>query len=339
MPDAATLRRTFAKRMAVVFGCILLLLAAAAAVFGILQATGRGNLVQEFLPSLDGIATVGEGGRTVVHDGEKYHQRPDMTSILLMGHDGRATDELNGQVDFILVAAIDTKSGKTTLIYVPRDTMADVQRTYGHSDEYADTVNMQIAAAFAYGSDFEHSAQRMCDTVSRVLFGVPLNYYFLMDINGVGPLADAVDGVQLTSLEDVPKTDMKEGEQLDLRGDAAKLYVTERDTGEAWSAGKRLERQKQFVNEYAKKLMDIVKSDPQAVLGVLDGVNDYSLTNLGPSEVTYLAALFARTGIGGMDVVTLPGKSVYNEQTGYEEYHVDEDAALRMILDVYYEKE
>ena len=332
-------RRTAARRVAVAFACALVLLGALAAALGILQATGRSNLVQAFLPAFDGVATVGEDGRVVFHDGVRYRQRASMTSVLLMGHDGRQTDELNGQVDFIMVAAIDADSGKTTLIYVPRDTMAEVRRTFGHSDEYADTVTMQIAAAFAYGSDFEHSAERMCATVSKVLFNVPLNYYFLLDVNGVGPLADAVDGVQLRSIEDVPKTDMKEGEWLDLRGESARLYVTERDTHEAWSAGKRLERQKQFVDEYARKLAEVVRSNPQAALGVLDSVSDCSLTNLGPSEVAYLASLFARTGIDDMDVVTLPGESTYNEETGYEEYHVDAAAALQLVLDVYYEPE
>lgn len=340
IPERRVRKRRVAKRALVIAcACVALLFAGAVAAYGIAQSTGRGNLVQSFLPSVGSMATVGDNGRTVFHEGSKYHQRKDMTSILLMGHDGRQDEALNGQVDFIMVAAIDTSSGKITLIYIPRDTMVDVQRTYDKSDEYADTVRMQIAAAFAYGSDFEHSAERMCETVSQLLFNIPLNYYYLMDVNGVGALADAVDGVQLESLEDVPKTDMKKGESLDLRGEQARLYVTERDTHEEWSAGKRLERQKQFVDEYAKKLLEVVKEDPGAALRVFDSVVDYSVTNLGPGEIAFLASMFAKHGMNDMDVETLAGESVYNPETGYEEYHVDGAAALQTVLDVYFEKE
>ncbi len=330
-------RKRVAKAVAVCVTAACCLALAAGGAFAAVTIMGKGNLLRGFSLNVpEGLAT-SDGGKTVISDGSKYVQKAGMTSILLLGRDGRQTEELNGQADFIMVAAIDTDTGETTLIYIPRDTMVDVQRTYDHSDEYADTVTMQIAAAFAYGSDFEHSAKRMCDVVSHLLLNVPLDYFFLLDINGIGALADAVDGVQLESIEDVPKTDMKEGERLDLRGESARLYVTERDTHEAWSAGKRLERQKQFVSEYVKKLLEMVKNNPQTVMDVVDSVSSYSITNLGPNEIAYLASLFSSTGLGGMNVVTLPGESVYNEETGYEEYHVDSSDVMPIVLDVYYE--
>ena len=38
--------------------------------------------------------------------------------------------------------------------------------------------------------------------------------------------------------------------------------------------------------------------------------------------------MYLRHGIGDLRAVTLEGESTYNEQTGYEEYELDEDAVL-----------
>ena len=75
------------------------------------------------------------------------------------------------------------------------------------------------------------------DTVSRLLFNVPIEYYLVLDVNGVGALADAVGGVEVVALQDVPKTDMREGQPYVLKGEQARQYVVERDEAPwtAWS--------------------------------------------------------------------------------------------------------
>lgn len=339
-PRHARRRRGRALKRAAIVAAACLAVAAIgmAALLGVARFAGDGSGLRALIPQMGSIQTAGDEGRTALYDGKRYRMRPEMTSVLLMGHDGRVTDELNGQVDFIVVAAIDTETAETTLIYVPRDTMVDVERTYSRSDIYADDKRMQIAAAFAYGSDLEHSAERMRATVSNLLFNVPIEYYLLLEMDGIGALADAVDGVELTAISDVPKTDMREGEPYVLRGDQARQYVVERDEDVAWSAMQRLERQEQFLRAFMDKLFGQVKQNPLAAMGVLDSVDDYTMTDLGPCEVAYLASMYLRHGMGGLEAVTLQGESVYNEQTGYEELILDSDVALRTLLDIYFEE-
>lgn len=328
-----------AKRAAAILGvCAAAMALCALALLGVARFSGDDSGLRMLIPQMGSIQTAGEEGRTALCDGKRYRQRPEMTSILLMGHDGRATDALNGQVDFIMVAAIDTETAETTLVYIPRDTMVDVERTYSHSDIYADDMRMQIAAAFAYGSDFEHSAERMRQTVSNLLFNIPIEYYFMLDIDGIGALADSVGGVQVVAIEDVPKTDMRAGETYVLSGEQARQYVVERDEDVPWSALRRLERQSQFMDAFIEKLFEEVKVNPLAAMGVLDSVSDHALTDLGPSEVAYLASMYLRHGLDGVETVTLEGESAYNEQTGYEELILDNDAALRTLLDIYFEE-
>ncbi len=337
-PPARPPWKRVAKRVALAFlGCACALAVGACCLVGVARWTGDDSLLRALIPQVGSIEVIGDEARTAMYDGQRYRERASMTSILLMGHDANQNEALNGQVDFLMVAAIDTESGETTLIYIPRDTMVDVERTYSHTDEYADTMRLQVAAAFAYGSDFEHSAERMRDTVSRLLFNVPIEYYLVLDVNGVGALADAVGGVEVVALQDVPKTDMREGQPYVLKGEQARQYVVERDEAVAWSAMDRLERQEQFMRAFASRFFDTVRADPFAAMGILDELDDQVLTDLGSSQMAYLVSLYLRHGIGDLRAVTLEGESTYNEQTGYEEYGLDEDAVLRTLLDVYYE--
>ena len=335
-PPARPPWKRVAKRVALAFlGCACALAVGACCLVGVARWTGDDSLLRALIPQVGSIEVIGDEARTAMYDGQRYRERASMTSILLMGHDANQNEALNGQVDFLMVAAIDTESGETTLIYIPRDTMVDVERTYSHTDEYADTMRLQVAAA--YGSDFEHSAERMRDTVSRLLFNVPIEYYLVLDVNGVGALADAVGGVEVVALQDVPKTDMREGQPYVLKGEQARQYVVERDEAVAWSAMDRLERQEQFMRAFASRFFDTVRADPFAAMGILDELDDQVLTDLGSSQMAYLVSLYLRHGIGDLRAVTLEGESTYNEQTGYEEYELDEDAVLRTLLDVYYE--
>ena len=271
-----------AKRVALAFlGCACALAVGACCLVGVARWTGDDSLLRALIPQVGSIEVIGDEARTAMYDGQRYRERASMTSILLMGHDANQNEALNGQVDFLMVAAIDTESGETTLIYIPRDTMVDVERTYSHTDEYADTMRLQVAAAFAYGSDFEHSAERMRDTVSRLLFNVPIEYYLVLDVNGVGALADAVGGVEVVALQDVPKTDMREGQPYVLKGEQARQYVVERDEAVAWSAMDRLERQGQFMRALARPVFDTVRGHPLPAQGNLHEPGDPGPPPLG----------------------------------------------------------
>ena len=306
--------------------------------FALVSNIGKAGLVKDFNVAVpDGIKT-SDGGKTVSMNGIKYQQKAGMVSILLLGHDGRQTEELNGQTDFVMVMALDTNTGQISLISIPRDTMVPIKRNYDKSDEYYDTTEMQIAAAFAYGSDFDHSAKNVCDAVSTLLYNIPINYYYVLDINGIGVMADAVGGVTLVSIENVAKSDIKEGQTYNLTGDLARQYVVERDTNVMGSAFDRLERQRQFVKEYLRTLMEVARGNPGVLLATYDALASYSTTNIGPVEFSYLATVFIEHGIDDLQFYSLDGKYVFNEETDHSEFYLDDEDVYKTILEVYYER-
>lgn len=331
--------RKHAKRriVAIILASLCVVALAGAGAVALALNMGKANLVQEAEVEVELGATSEDNGKTVVFDGVTYRQKEHMTSILLLGHDGRTTDELNGQTDFVMLLAVDTESGQMDLVSIPRDTMVQVRTTYSNTDEYAELRDMQVAAAFAYGSDLDHSALNVCDAVSRMLYNVPINYYYVLNVKGIGPLADAVGGVTVEALMDVKPAHIVAGQTYTLTGQQAYYYVQYRDINQHASAFGRLDRQKQFLKAYAAKAFAEAKGNPAVIMGIIDAVSAYSTTNIGLPEMTYLAQVFLEHGMSDLDMLTLEGEYVHNNETGYAEYHLNRDAVYQTFLNVYYE--
>ena len=119
-------------------------------------------------------------GRTVKYNGHTYKLNENMVSVVVMGYDRTATDEVNGQngqADAVMVLALDTQTGKATAIGVPRDSMVDISKVVGGS--YAGQDKMQLCLAFGYGDGAEGSAENVTTAVSRLLYNMPMSYYLV----------------------------------------------------------------------------------------------------------------------------------------------------------------
>lgn len=127
-----------------------------------------------------------------------------------------------------MVLAVNLDTGETTGIGIPRDSMVEVGEFMG--DTFTGMSTMQLCLAYAYGDGGELSSQYTASAVSRVLYNMPVSYYFSLDMDGVGALADAIGGVSLTPTQSIPNTNIVEGEPTVLFGSNALKYVQWRDT-------------------------------------------------------------------------------------------------------------
>ncbi|MCX2455947.1 LCP family protein [Lacticaseibacillus nasuensis] len=105
-------------------------------------------------------------------------------SILLMGTDTGALGRTDkGRTDTMIVATINPKQKRTTMVSIPRDTYVQIQGGTVQGDK--------INAAYTYnGTDGAIS------TVSKLL-AVPINYYVLVNMTGLRKIVDAVGGVDV----------------------------------------------------------------------------------------------------------------------------------------------
>lgn len=274
---------------------------------------------------------------------KKYIRNDNVIAILCMGIDRDDLDTegnvtgINGQADSIFVVALDSADGSTKMLNISRDTMIDVD-LYDEDDQYVRTEKKQICLAYAYGDGRESSCENMKKSVSRLLYGMPIDAYAAIDLPAIRVLNDAVGGVEVEVLEDLSQSDsqLTLGNKVVLNGKQAEIYVRSRDSDQLDSNNARMARQKQYLIGFIKKALEAAKSDLTLPLSMYKTVSANMVTDIGVSEVTYLASLVLQGGFQPEDMVSVPGEVTLVD--GYAQYHVDETALYEIILDVFYKE-
>jgi anionic cell wall polymer biosynthesis LytR-Cps2A-Psr (LCP) family protein len=274
-------------------------------------------------------------GKTVSYNGHTYALKEDMVSIVFIGFDRFASAERGepaGQADAVMVIAFDTQTGEVTAIGVPRDSMVDVSEFVG--DAFIGQETMQLCLAYSYGDGRERSCENTVRAVSRILYNMPVTYYFALNESGIAYLNDAIGGVSLTPLQTIPNTNIVEGESTVLFGNNAYRYVQWRDISELNSSLDRQARQVQYVKTFAAQALQLSEGSVGVLIDLFNTTADYSVTNLGANEFSYLASAVLANDVTALDMVTLDGEMVQGER--YAEYYLDRNAAYETVLKVYY---
>jgi hypothetical protein len=73
-------------------------------------------------------------------------------------------------------------------------------------------------------------------------------------------------------------------------------------------------------------------------LTVMGEVSDYLVTDIDASKMSYMASEFIGYDMDFENIYSVPGETVYNEETKFEEYHVDEEALQEIVMNIFYEE-
>jgi LCP family protein required for cell wall assembly len=335
------------RPVTVVLGLCAIILVAVVGVMGsfiILNNQGETQLKQNRSPEVIAVPAGVKNdndGKVILYNGEQYCYNEDNINILFMGID-TSIDETseediggNGQADTLILASLDSKTGKFSLVNISRDAMVDIN-LYDTAGEYRGTKEMQICLSYAYGDGKETSCENTLESVSRLLYGMPINAYVAIDYDAISLLNDAIGGVTVEALEDINSVGIKAGETVTLSGEQAHAYVRSRDTSLLDSNNYRMERQKQYLNAFIQKAISEIKGDVTRSLDLYNAATGYMVTDLSTSEVTHLASLVVMNGVVGGDMRTVPGEVVEGEK--YAEFIPDDEALYELILDVFYNK-
>lgn len=330
---------------------ILLLVIAflAAKMVGRKAMTGKmDETIEVTAPNTEDVV-VEDDGEFIIYKGEKYRYNENITSVLCMGVDNEDSDTEDsqigsaGQADMLMLAILDTENGDVNLWNISRDSMTDVD-IYNVDGEYVRTETMQACLAFAYGDGKESSCENTVRAVSRLLYGMPIQSYAVINMDAIRPLNDAVGGVEVTIKEgDILPARFKVGTTVLLLGDDVETYVrsrrTERPDEPLDSNNNRMARQKQYMMNFIQKALQMTKQDitTPAKLFRIALQDDNMTTNLNVSKVAYLTTIFSKVSFTENSFQTIPGEVVAGEK--YAEYHVDDEALYQMILDTFYIKE
>lgn len=330
----------------IIFGILVLLLAAAVGAYFYLNKKGEAQLKKnQSIASITAPeeASSEDDGKTIVYNGAKYKYNEDNINILFMGVDrdmqdtGEKVIGENGQADVLIWAALDSKTGHLSLINISRDAMVDVNK-YNVEDKYLGTDKMQLCLAYSYGDGKEKSCENTLQSVSRLMYGMPVNAYVAIDYSAIAPLNDAIGGVTVNVLEDLTQSDsaLKAGETVTLHGEQAQTYVRSRNTEVLDSNNQRMERQKQYIDAFLQQAISQTKKNLTLPVTLYNDVSDYMVTNISASEVTHLATLMIQNGVSGGDILTVPGEVTQGDV--YAEFNPDDKELYKLILSVFYKE-
>lgn len=281
----------------------------------------------------------------IEHEGHKYVYNKDVVAIAFIGVDKRELgtgDAIGtaGQADADIVLTVDTKTGRAKAISIPRDTMVDVD-LYSENNIFLRNENMQLCLSFAYGDGKASSANNVTTSISRILYNVPINKYFVLDLDGIAPINDAIGGVTVESLYNFENLGIKVGDKVHLTGNLTESYVRQRDMQTIDASLNRTARQTQYIKAFANQLVPAVLNDFSIVSRLYNTAADYSTTNLDLSNVTYLASLLVSKGVRDFETETLQGEMKESQRTDYADYvyaefYPDEKLTLETVLDTFY---
>lgn len=278
---------------------------------------------------------------TIVYGGKEYQYNEHLSNYVFMGIDTREpiteyeTREDVGRADAIYLLSYDRVKKTLTCISVPRDTMTNVHVQAPDGTDLGITrehINMQ----YVFGDGKEESCRLVKEAVSNMLYGVPIQGYCAMNLDGISVAVDTLGGVEVIvpndSLEPV-SSEYAKGAKVTITKENAEKFVRYRDVNIAHSAITRTERQKALLKAMAECAQEKGAKDTDIIVQLDEALKPYMVSNIGNDVLADLleAKFDSKTG-----VVDIPGEGIVGEL--YDEYHIDEEKLYELVLQLFYEE-
>lgn len=286
----------------------------------------------------------GSGYRDITYKGEKYRYNNLVTSILYAGVDSAGKMEAKAQygnkarADSIQLIVMDGKKDKISVVSVSRDTMTKI-RQYSLDGTDMGLYQTHIGYAYTYGDGGKVSCKNLCEAVSLLFGGVPVNRYIVTNQDSMSYINELAGGVTVT----VPNSDLEEqypelyeGAQVTLDDTTIKPFLQYRDTTIDFSNDGRMERQKAYALAYVAKIKSLNQSQLEQMWDSLDSMKDYLQTSVTRNQYLGLVSFLKKADLTDDSFVQLQGQ----DRTGelHDEFYPDEDALQQLIIDLFYEK-
>ena len=294
------------------------------------------------LTVLSAAGACGEGYQRVVYEGVEYEYNPQVTAILYAGVDSdgemRTTDRytIAPRADTINLIVLDGYHKRIRILAISRDTMTGIGR-YTMDGSWRDSYVSHLGYAYTYGDGGKVSCENLVQAVSELLCGVPIQEYLVTNESGIALGNARVGGVEVT----VPNDDvvhlhpeLSKGARVTLNDENVVDYVMYRDTSIAFTNNGRMERQREFIMEFIRKLQQRAEHSPEQLWRDVEGGSAYMQTSIGRNEYLSLVqkiggATLAEDGylyLGGFDA----------EQEEYDVYYLNASEILPVVIDLFY---
>lgn len=247
---------------------------------------------------------------------EKTERRERFTMLLVGSDDAAALS------DVMMLLSIDPTSGETWVMQIPRDTYARYS-TGGYRK-----IN---GAASSLGG-----MEGLCEYLEKS-FGVSINRYARLSLEGFRRVVDALGGVEMTLPEALDYEDPEQGLSIHLPkgtqrldGRAAEQFVRYRSGYVRGDLG-RIDAQKLFLCALFETVSDTHSPVTlgKVALSLLGEVE----TDLSVGDVLFLADEFFSMDKEKLFLVTAPGSDVTSAKTGASFYVLSEKGMESLLCD------
>ena len=287
-----------------------------------------------------------EDGKLITYKGETYRYNESVVSLLFMGIDKSDINAdggygKNGQADSLFLAVMDTDTGAVKIIPLSRESMVDIN-LYDASGKFLGIEKRQLCLAYAYGADATEGCENTVRSVGRLLYGMPISGYVAIDFDGVKALNKAVGGIKVSVLEDIKMYYegtyhyLAKGQTTRLNDNTVLPYLQWR--GDDLGANdRRMQRQKQFLNEFIGVAAKNVKGNFSLIEKYYTAVKPYAVSDLSLSKITYLAGTYLVGGQPAIEYLPVTGESKLEGE--HVAFHPDQESLYEAVLAAFYTKE
>ncbi len=331
-------RKRLIKKVVLGIVCSLLALILIAVGSGIFMMINGENqlLTSDYNITVPDFAETQGNGKFIYYNGHTYSMKENLINFLFLGIDKENINlqketGTQGQADVIILASFDTKTRKTTMLNIPRDTMTDVT-VLTPDGLYVGMKNQQICLSYAYGNGKDQSCENTLHAVQRIFYNLPISTYFSLDLDGLEFVNDSIGGVDVISPQTIGE--FVAGQSYHLMGKQAESFVRTRGD-EAYANLQRNERQKIYMQSFMNTVISQTKKDIFTPLNLFNSTAPYSCTNLNPSKVTYLTKEAMTGGSVQFEINNIPVYFTVNNDS--VENYILEKEFFEQFLTVFYD--
>lgn len=331
-------RKRFIKKVVLGIVCSLFALILIAVGSGIFMMINGENqlLTSDYNITVPDFAETQGNGKFIYYNGHTYSMKENLINFLFLGIDKENINlqketGTQGQADVIILASFDTKTRKTTMLNIPRDTMTDVT-VLTPDGLYVGMKNQQICLSYAYGNGKDQSCENTLHAVQRIFYNLPISTYFSLDLDGLEYVNDSIGGVDVTSPQTIGE--FVAGQSYHLMGKQAESFVRTRGD-EAYANLQRNERQKIYMQSFMNTVISQTKKDIFTPLNLFNSTAPYSCTNLNLSKVTYLTKEIITGGSVQFEINNIPVYFTVNNDS--VENYILEKEFFEQFLTVFYD--
>lgn len=265
-------------------------------------------------------------------------------TYLFIGTDKSGNEDAEGEeyhgsmADALMLVVVDKEEKTYGILQLNRDTITEVPMLLQDGSANA-SAQMQLCTAHWYGKDNTASCDNTVETVSKMLWGLPIDGYYALKMDAMPLLNHEVGGVTVTLEDNMTKLDpaMKKGATLTLTDRQAELLMQSRYTMEDDRNTQRMRRQQIFLKAFMKKIKRQNEGDVNATVKLYDRLRPYATTDIKMNDLT--ALLKNMQGYTDKGIVTIDGKSKIGEKLHdgkkHWEFYMDEDSLETSMKQLY----